>query len=229
VGKNKLAKFDAIGDMPNVFQNNGTYYPEVEFVGKNGKKVDYLGKWNELYFKNNNPIVLELACGAGEYTVGMAEIHPEKNFIGIDIKGNRLWNGANYALENNLNNVAFIRARIEMLDVFFDSQEVSEIWITFADPFPSDRRRKHRLTFTRFLQMYKKLLKPDGLIHLKTDSDLLYEFTLEMIEENEAKILYQNNDIYKNGYQEPLLDLKTKYEKMHLADGKTVKYVKFKF
>ena len=228
MGKNKLAKFDALGSMSNVFQNNGIF-PEVKFVGNEGKEVDYLGKWNELYFKNNNPIILELACGAGEYTIGMAKIHPEKNFIGIDIKGNRLWNGAKYALENNLPNVAFIRARIEMLDYFFDSQEISEIWITFADPFPADRRRKNRLTYTRFLKIYQKLLKPDGQIHLKTDSDLLYEFTLQMIEENEAKIMYQNNDIYKNGYQEPLLDLKTKYEKMHLADGRTVKYVKFGF
>lgn len=212
--------------MPNVFQNEGVF-PDKVFLDNLGKETNLNGKWNEDYFKNSNPIILELACGAGEYTVGMAEIYPNKNFIGVDIKGNRLFNGAGYAIEQKLNNVAFIRGRIEMLDLYFGPEEIDEIWITFADPFPTDRRRKHRLTFTRFLEMYKKLLKPNGLIHLKTDSDLLYDFTLEMIEENNAKILYQNNDIYTNGYEEPLLDIKTKYEKMHLKNGKTVKYVKF--
>jgi len=228
VGKNKLAKFNQLKDMPNVFQNAGVF-PDKIFLDNNGNETNFIGKWREEYFKNDHPIILELACGAGEYTVNMAQLLPNKNFVGIDIKGNRIWNGAKIALQENLNNVAFVRARIEMLDTFFGTAEIDEIWITFADPFPTDRRKKHRLTYTRFLEIYKKVLKPDGIIHLKTDSDVLYEFTLEMIEENKLNILYQNNDIYKNGYEESLLDLKTKYEKMHIENGKTIKYVKFQW
>lgn len=225
MGKNKLLKFEQLATFQNVYQNYGKY-PHETLRNHLGVELDMRGKWHE-HFGNQNNIVLELACGGGEYTVGMAERLPDTNYVGLDIKGNRIWNGARYGLEKNLKNAAFIRTRIESLDSYFAPNEVSEIWITFADPFLSKRRESKRLTHTRFLNLYRKVLKPNGLIHLKTDCPILYAFTLEMIELNKATIHYQNDDIYGKGYEEPLLEIKTKYERMHLLDGRTIKYVKF--
>ncbi len=228
MGKNKLKKFADLATYPNVYQNMGPF-PAKELVNHKGEKVQLADKWNELAFGNEHPIVLELACGNGEYTIGMAGQKPDSNFIGIDIKGNRIWNGASYALEHNMSNVAFVRSRIEELENLFAPKEINEIWITFPDPFLSDRRMKRRLTYSRFLQMYKNILKEGGIVHLKTDSTPLYEFTLEMIAENKAELLYHNADIYGTGYEEPLLSIQTKYEKMHLSNGLKIKYVKFRF
>jgi len=223
----KLRKFKEIGEFKNVFQNYKE--PYTTLYNCNDELVDYKGKWSTNYFKNNNPLILELACGEGYYTYEMGKLFPNKNFIGIDVKGNRIWWGAKRGVEEKIENIAFIRSRIENLTCFFAENEVSEIWITFPDPFLSERRTKNRLTFTRFLKMYQEVLPANAPVHLKTDSTELYEFTKEMIIENNCKILVDNDNIYVNGYDEPLLDIKTRYEKMHLKDNRTIKYLKFTF
>ncbi len=227
MGKDKLKKFAELSTLPNVFQN--FTWPQVSLQNCKGETVDMKGKWRTEHFKNDAPLILELACGRGDYSLGMAKVFPNKNFIGMDIKGNRIWSGAKQAIEEELHYVAFIRTRIEELACYFEKGEIDEIWITFPDPFLKERRKRNRLTYTRFLNIYKEVLKPDGVVHLKTDSTELYEFTLEMLEENQCTIFVNNNDIYHKGYEEPLLDIKTKYEKMHLADGRTIKYLKFGF
>jgi len=226
VAKEKLRKFAELSTFPNVFQN--FTWPEVNLQNHKGETLDMKGKWRSEYFKNDQPLIVELACGRGDYTLNMAKIYPNHNFIGVDIKGNRIWSGAKQAIEEKLNNVAFIRTRIEILDHYFEPNEISEIWITFPDPFPTTRRRRNRLTYTRFLELYRSLLVNDGVVHLKTDSVLLYEYTLEMLKKNNCTTLIDIFDIYKNGYDEPLLDIKTKYEKMHIADGRTIQYLKFR-
>jgi tRNA (guanine-N7-)-methyltransferase len=171
-------------------------------------------------------LVLELACGKGDYTIALAREHPEQNFIGVDIKGARMWLGAKTALENSIPNAAFLRTRIEFIERFFGPQEVSEIWITFPDPFEGKATR--RLTSPPFLDRYRKILSPGGIIHLKTDSDLLYEYTLEVIAEDpRCTLIYSNDDIYHGPLPFPELDHKTYYEKKHLRDGRRIKYVKF--
>jgi len=167
----------------------------------------------------------ELACGGGEYTVQLAQMHPDRNFIGVDIKGNRIWKGAKAALGEGLNNAAFARFRIEKIVHFFGRQEISDIWITFADPFLKKPNR--RLTGPVFLERYRKILKPGGVIHLKTDSDELYDYTLRVIYAENLTIEYQNNDIYNGPLVLPELDFKTYYERMHLEKGKSIKYVRF--
>ena len=192
-----------------------------------GKDHPIKGHWHEKVFKNQNPIVLELGCGKGEYTIALSQRYPDKNFIGVDIKGARLWKGAKYATENALPNVAFLRTRIEFITSLFAENEVAEIWVTFADPQPN--KPKKRLTSHQFLAKYKTFLKPDGIIHLKTDSILLHESTLEVIREGGHKLLEANNDIYapESHVAEEITSIKTFYESQVLAKGMPITYLKF--
>ncbi len=225
--RNKLQKFASIYSFPNVYENLDPRTPTL--VGENGQEVDMNGHWCERHFKNTNPLTLELACGRGEYTVGLAERFQERNFIGIDIKGARIWQGAKVALENGLPNAAFLRIRIEMLGHFFAEKEVDEIWITFPDPFLPNSKANRRLTSQPFLDRYRGILKKGGLVHLKTDERSLYDFTLlALSKQNNYTLEYSDDDIYSKPLPLPELDLKTYYERQHLADGKTIKYLRFK-
>jgi len=224
--KNKLKKFAEVFSFPNVYENFDPKAPQL--LGQNGTKINLKGKWKSDHFKNNKSITLELACGGGEYTLGLAQMYPERNFIGVDIKGARIWKGAKKALENELNNVAFLRTRIEQITEFFDAEEIDEIWITFPDPYLKKSKKNKRLTSARFINTYRKILKKNGLVHLKTDEPNLFQFTLEtLIEDEGTEILYHNSDIYTNPLLIPELEIKTFYEKMHLEDGRTIKYVQF--
>jgi tRNA (guanine-N7-)-methyltransferase len=187
------------------------------------------GSWHSDYFKNSNPIVLELGCGKGEYTIGLSENNHSKNYIGVDIKGNRIWVGAKYAIENNLNNVAFLRTRIDFIEHCFLENEIDEIWITFPDPQPQSTRKRSRLTNPLFLNRYKKILKKGGLIHLKTDSTCLYEYTLQVIEENKNLIIWQTDNLYQNcpDNRQELIQIKTHYEKLFTDKGENIKYICF--
>ena len=195
------------------------------------------GNWNKDHFKNQLPIILELGCGKGEYTVGLSQKYPQHNFIGLDIKGNRIWVGAKEALEKKLNNAAFLRGRIDFIEIAFDKQEVSEIWITFPDPQPTKKGLRKRLTCPRFLARYKNILKPNGVVHLKTDSTLLYEYTLEVIAEYQYKLLDSTNDLYGNAEQNAsnenarsdVKSIQTYYEKRYLKEGIKINYLKFQF
>ena len=184
------------------------------------------GKWNE-HFKNNNPLVLELACGKGEYATGLAQLFPQKNFIGVDIKGNRIWVGAKYALDNNLLNVAFLRTQIHKIDTYFTLNEVAEIWITFPDPQLRISKAKKRLTHPRFLNLYQKILQPGGKIHLKTDSPDLYNFTRTVIELYKLILILDFDDVYKEEKRLPELNITTHYERLDIAESKKVFYLCF--
>ncbi|MBE2274300.1 MAG: tRNA (guanosine(46)-N7)-methyltransferase TrmB [Flavobacteriales bacterium] len=223
MGKNKLARFAENKTLPNVFQ------PTRDEALNN---FHLKGKWRSEVFKNQNPIVLELGCGKGEYSVGLAKAFPEKNFIGIDIKGARFWFGAKEAIENNLNNAAFLRTQIELVDCFFDRDEVDEIWITFPDPQIKYRRTKHRMTHPDFLERYKKILKKDGIMHLKTDSEFLHGYTLGLLQGAGHEIISAHHDIYGAPEYEPgtplLREIKTYYEGLFSAKGKTITYIKFR-
>lgn len=223
MGKNKLARFAENKILPNVFQ------PTRDEALDN---YPLKGKWRTEVFKNQNPIVLELGCGKGEYSVGLAKSFPNKNFIGIDIKGARFWFGAKEAVEKNLNNVAFLRTQIELVDCFFDHDEVDEIWITFPDPQIKYRRTKHRMTHPDFLERYKKILKKDGIIHLKTDSEFLHGYTLGLLQGQGHEIISAHHDIYGAPEYEPgtplLREIKTYYEGLFSAKGKTITYLKFR-
>ncbi len=217
--KNKLQRFAENKTFGNMFQLT---YDEV----KNGFELK--GKWREKFFKNNNPLILELACGKGEYTVGLAERYPDKNFIGMDIKGARIWRGLVDAKEKNLNNVAFIRTRIDQIGFYFDKEEIDEIWITFPDPQPRVRDEKRRLTSPQFLERYKPLLKKDHIIHLKTDNLIFYDYTLDVIKEGGHKLLYTNEDIYNSDLDNEVTQIQTFYEKIWLANGVKIKYLQFR-
>ncbi|HFA51647.1 MAG TPA: tRNA (guanosine(46)-N7)-methyltransferase TrmB [Bacteroidetes bacterium] len=224
--RNKLQKFAEVLSFPNVYENFDASKPGL--AGQGGTPVDLKGKWAAEHFKNNNPITLELACGKGEYTLGLATDNPGRNFIGVDIKGARIWRGAKTALEQGLENAAFLRTRIEQVNLFFAEAEVDGIWITFADPFLKKGKENRRLTSSFFLNLYEKILKPGGLVHLKTDDPTLYGFTLETLaKQQKYKLLYHDDDIYSKPLPVPELALKTFYEKQHLAAGKTIKYVRF--
>ncbi len=185
------------------------------------------GRWGKDFFGNDNPIVLELGCGRGEYTVALAREHSECNFIGVDIKGARMWRGAKTATEENLLNAAFLRTRIEFINSFFDKDEVSEIWITFPDPQLKEARAKKRLTSPIFLAYYAQFLVPQGCIHLKTDSQALHEYTVEVVRQNALPCPVCCNDIYGTGLADPTLSIKTAYEKMFLAEGMPITYMRF--
>ncbi len=186
------------------------------------------GKW-DTFFKNKNPIVLELGCGKGEYSVALAEKYPDKNFIGVDIKGARFWRGAKSALEENLNNVAFLRTQIELIDLCFSKNEVSEIWITFPDPQIKYKRTKHRLLNQTFLKKYQSILSPDGIVHLKTDSEFLHGYLLGLLHEGKHKVLYANHDIYNSSSPpEEATSIQTFYENQYLKHNKPITYIIFK-
>lgn len=219
MGKNKLKRFEENTTFPNLIQ------PKFEEVFR----VDHSlkGKWNEVVFKNDKAIVLELGCGKGEYTVGLAKMYPEKNFIGIDIKGARLWRGAKTAHESSMNNVAFVRTRIENITSFFGKDEVSEIWITFPDPQLKRINALKRLTSSVFLGLYKTLLKPNGLIHLKTDSIELHQYTKGLIELNDLTVHRCTDDLYSSDKDDPILSIRTFYEQQFLDQGLPITYICF--
>ena len=215
MGKDKLRKFAEIETFANVYELD---------AGKSFK-----GKWSKMHFKNDAPLVLELACGKGEYTVNLAQLFPEKNFIGIDYKGNRIWRGAKTAIEEGIENVAFLRIQIEQILDYFDADEVSEIWITFPDPQPQISREKKRLTAPRFLEKYKVILQESSPINLKTDNDDFYAFTLETIEQLGLKLHVRTEDLYRSDLVDEVLSIKTYYEKKYLAHDKNINYVRFSF
>ncbi len=228
MSKGKLEKFAEIGTFPNVFQLPYLF---------NSEDFSLKGKWHKEYFKNENPIVLELGCGKGEYTVGLAEKFPDKNFIGIDIKGARLWRGSKTAHDNKMNNVAFVRTRIDHIEKIFAPGEVDEIWVTFPDPQPQKTRERKRLTSPVFLKRYANILKPQGIINLKTDNFPLYEYSKEIAQEGGHQILSATDDLYKSieegedayiSRNSELLQIKTYYEKMFLAQGMKICYLSFK-
>jgi tRNA (guanine-N7-)-methyltransferase len=200
------------------------------FFGNLDKEFPLKGKWRSDYFKNDHPIILELGCGKGEYTVGLATKHPEKNYIGVDIKSNRIWTGATQALEAGMKNVGFLRTRIDFIEHCFSANEVDEIWITFPDPQPQKTRERKRLTHNLFTNRYKKFLKPGGIVHLKTDSSSFYDYTLKVIEENKFPLIWHTNDLYKNcpADRQELITIKTYYEKLFTEKGEDIKYVCFK-
>ncbi len=187
------------------------------------------GKWHSDFFKNENPIVLELGCGKGEYTVGLAAKFPDKNFIGVDVKGDRLWVGSTLAMEQNLDNAAFLRIQIQQLENYFGPQEVAEIWITFPDPRPKVRDIKRRLTSPRFLRIYKNILAPHGIVHLKTDSELLFDFTLETLKDFSAALLAHTDDLYNSPLNNDHFGIQTRFEKDFYDLGYSIKYLKFQF
>ena len=219
--KNKLKRFLENDTFSNVFQ------PTREEVV--GNEFPLKGKWNSDFFKNENPIVVELGCGKGEYSVGLAKRFPDKNFVGIDIKGARFWRGAKTATDADLNNVAFVRTQIEIIDGIFAEGEVSEFWITFPDPQIKYKRTKHRMTNTEFLQLYKRILKPDGVMNLKTDSEFMHGYTLGLLHGEGHEVLYANHDVYKNeGSPEEVTAIQTFYENQYLQVNKAITYIKFK-
>jgi tRNA (guanine-N7-)-methyltransferase len=218
VGKNKLAKFAEMESFPHVFQVSAHAVRE-------GENFDMKGKWDELFFKNDHPIVLELGCGKGEYTVGLGQLYPDKNFVGVDIKGARLWTGAKDSLGKGMKNVAFLRTDIEMIHHFFGENEVSEIWLTFPDP--QMKKVTKRLTATNFMQLYQQFMNPNGVIHLKTDSNFMFLYTREMVKANHFPVIFSNSDLYASGFNNPVLGIKTYYEQQWLERGITIKYIQF--
>lgn len=217
MGKNKLQKFEAMNHYPHVFQYPFSVLQEKEFEMK--------GKWNELFFRNNHPIVIELGCGKGEYTVGLAKLYPDKNFIGIDVKGARMWSGATQSFQDKMPNVAFLRTHIELIDRFFASGEVSEIWITFPDPQMAKVNK--RMTSARFMQLYSRIIKDNGLIHLKTDSPFMYAYTCAMIQANHLQVIVETENLYNSGLVDEILSIQTFYEQQWLSRGMNIKYIRF--
>lgn len=219
--KNKLKRFKENETFSNVFQPTRSELVDQTY--------QYKGFWNEKVFKNNNPIVLELGCGKGEYSVALAQKFPNKNFIGIDIKGARFWRGAKTAVEENIPNVAFIRTQIELIEYVFANNEVDEIWITFPDPQIKYKRTKHRMTNSAFLQRYKNVLKPDGIMNLKTDSEFMHGYTLGLLHGEGHEVLYANNDVYRQeGSPEEVTAIQTFYESQYLEQNKPITYIRFK-
>ena len=220
--KNKLKRFKENETFSNVIQ------PTREEVLNNTLMLK--GNWNRNFFKNQNPIVLELGCGKGEYSVNLATMFPEKNFLGIDIKGARFWRGAKTALVEKINNVGFLRTQIELVDCIFDENEVDEIWITFPDPQIKYKRTKHRMTNPDFLNKYKKILKPNGMVHLKTDSEYMHGYTLGLLQGLGLTIEYAHHDVYgTTNAPKEVTAIQTYYESQYLAINKKITYLRFNF
>ncbi|QDO93523.1 tRNA (guanosine(46)-N7)-methyltransferase TrmB [Formosa sediminum] len=219
--KNKLKRFRENETFNNVFQPTREELVNNTFALK--------GNWNKKVFKNSNPLVLELGCGKGEYSVGLAQKFPNKNFVGIDIKGARFWRGAKTAIEENITNVAFLRTQIELIEYAFAENEVDEIWITFPDPQIKYKRTKHRMTNSSFLEKYKAVLKPEGVVNLKTDSEFMHGYTLGLLHGAGHEVLYANHDVYKQeGSPEEVTEIQTFYESQYLEKGKAITYIRFK-
>ncbi len=219
--KNKLKRFKENETFNNVVQPTREQLVNREF--------DLKGHWNSCFFKNQNPIVLELGCGKGEYSVALAKKYPDKNFIGVDIKGARFWRGAKTATEEQINNVAFLRTQIELIDHAFGVGEVDEIWITFPDPQIKYKRTKHRMTNATFLSRYKTILKPEGVVHLKTDSEFMHGYTLGLLHGAGHEVLYANHNVYKQeGSPDEVTSIQTFYESQYLEQGKPITYIRFK-
>ncbi|MDR2979828.1 MAG: tRNA (guanosine(46)-N7)-methyltransferase TrmB [Bacteroidales bacterium] len=217
MSKNKLTKFAENETFPNLFQRSADEHGNEQFPLR--------GRWRQDYFKNDNPIIVELGCGKGDYTVALAERFPMENYIGIDRKGARLWRGCKTAIEKSLHNVAFLRIGIDRIDAYFGPEEVDEFWITFPDPQPKKERR--RLTSPNFIQRYKEVLKPDGMINLKTDSREFYQYTLDTIRKQGWALLVNIENVYQPPCDPILTDIQTFYEKMWLREGRMISYVRF--
>lgn len=218
MGRNKLERFRENAESENVIEPGKAIYEHIK------------GKWHALHFKNNNPIVLELACGNGEYSTQLAKLFPYKNFIGVDIKGARIWRGSVNAKSDNIENVAFLRTKIQLIQHFFVENEVDEIWIIFPDPRPKDSDERRRLTHPRFLEIYKNIMKRDRWIHLKTDNSMLFEYSLEQIKErSDINSLTYTWDLYHSEFQKDHFGIRTRYEQMFSEEGHDIKYLKFKF
>ena len=214
--KKKLIHFRENLAFPHLFQFR---YHELQ------KGFPLQGIWNPAFFQNSNPIILELGCGKGEYTIGLARAYPSQNFIGMDIKGARLWRGCKTAVEENPRNVAFIRSLVDHIEKYFSADEVSEIWITFPDPQP--KREKKRLTSTNFLARYKNVLKQNGIIHLKTDDNEFFDYTLDVIESSGFSLLWSTRDLYRTGTSDDVIKFQTFYEKIWLGSGRKISYLRF--
>ena len=216
--KRKQERFRIIEANPNVIEPSKPAYETIK------------GKWRSDFFKNNGALTLELACGRGEYTIGLARLFPEKNFIGVDIKGERIWKGSTIALEENLQNVAFLRSQILVLENFFEVGEVNEIWLTFPDPRPRKRDVKRRLTSPRFIEIFKRLLLPGGYFRLKTDNTLLYEYSLEQVKmRSDITDLAFTADVYNSSLEKECFGIKTRYEQEFGQKGEKIKYLRFRF
>jgi tRNA (guanine-N7-)-methyltransferase len=216
--KRKQERFRIIEERTNVIEPSKPIYQTIK------------GKWLDEHFKNQQPITVELACGRGEYSIGLGKLFPERNFVGVDIKGERIWKGSTLALENNLPNVAFLRTQILLIENFFSEGEIDEIWITFPDPRPRKRDIKRRLTSPRFLDVYKKLLKPNGVMRLKTDNTSLFEYTLEELQNrNDITDLEFTRDVYESSLRPECFDIKTRYEEEFTGKGEKIKYLRFRF
>lgn len=216
--KSKLQRFAIIAERDNVIEPGKELFDQVK------------GKWNELYFRNEHPITLELACGRGEYSVALAANFPERNFIGVDKKGDRIWKGSTWAVERGLSNVAFLRTQMLNLAGFFSSHEADEIWITFPDPRPRKRDIKRRLTSPRFLDLYKEIVRPGGWVRLKTDNAALFDYSLSVLKErNDVTNLTYTHDLYQSPLRAECHDIKTRYEELFTAKGEVIKYLRFCF
>lgn len=218
MSRRKLVRFAENEQNPNVIQFGKPIFEEIK------------GNWNEKQFENQNPIVVELACGRGEFTVGLGRVFTDQNFIGVDIKGSRIWKGSSTATEEGIHNVAFLRTQIQQLEQFFAEGEISELWITFPDPYPREGDEKRRLTSPRFLEMYKPMLKAGGTIHFKTDNTALFDYSLELVQSREdIDVVGFTSDFYQSEWKDDHFGIKTKYEKMFSDKGEKIKYLKFRF
>ncbi len=218
MSRNKLVRFKENEENPNVVQSGKPIFETIK------------GNWSEAQFKNDHPIVVELACGRGEFTVGLARNFPQQNFIGVDIKGSRIWKGSSIATGEGITNVAFLRTQIELLDSSFAENEISEIWITFPDPYPRDGDEKRRLTSPRFLEMYKPMLKKAGIIHFKTDNTGLFDYTLELFQNRaDIELIGYSYNFYQSEWKDDHFGIKTRYEKIFSDKGEKIKYLKCRF
>ncbi len=218
MGRKKLQRFAENDESRNVIQEGKPIFETIK------------GNWGSYQFENQNPLVVELACGRGEFAVGLAREYPNQNFVGVDIKGSRIWKGSSIANEENLQNVAFLRTQILFLFRYFEADEIDELWITFPDPFPRDGDEKRRLTSPRFLELYKPLLKKEGIVHFKTDNTGLFDYTLELIQIREdCRVLGYAHDFYTSEFRDDHHGIKTRYEKIFSDKGEKIKYLKFRF